>query len=144
MAYVTLDQLEARFGTDLLIRRTDRFNRPPTTIDTVVVAATIADAEALIDGYLAKAYALPLSVVPPILARVAADIAIYYLMGDTAEKDGSWHRAYREATAWLTDVSKGLIQLEAAGVAPGPSGGGAVQANTPERPLTAATMKGYI
>lgn len=144
MAYVTIAQLEERFGTDLLIRRTDRINRPATEMDTVVVEAAIADAEALVDGYLAKAYALPLSVVPPILARVAGDIAIYYLMGDAAEKDGSWHRAYREAMAWLADVSKGLIQLEADGVAPSPSGGGAIRTNTPARPLTADSMKGYI
>jgi phage gp36-like protein len=142
MPYVTQAQLVTRFGSDLLIRRTDRSNTPKTTIDTDVVMAAIADAEALVDGYLGKVYALPLSVVPPILTRVAGDIAIYFLMGDTAEKDSSWHRAYREAMAWLADVSKGLIQLDEEGVAPAQTGGGAVRTSPGDRVFTRDSLKG--
>lgn len=142
MAYVTQAQLETRFGADLLIKRTDRTNRPPTTIDTTIVAAAIADAEALADGYLGKVYSLPLSVVPPILTRVAGDVAIYYLMGDTVEKDGSWHRAYREAMAWLVDVSKGIVSIDAEGITPAPVGGGAVRTSTADRVFTRDSLKG--
>lgn len=142
MTYVTQAQLETRFGTDLLIKRTDRTNTPKTTIDTTVVAAAIADAEALVDGYLGKVYALPLSVVPPILTRVAGDVAIYYLMGDTAEKDGSWHRAYREAMAWLADVSKGIVSIDAEGITPAPQGGGAVRTSVADRVFTRDSLSG--
>jgi len=142
MPYVTQAQLETRFGADLLIKRTDRTNTPKTTIDTSVVAAAIADAESRVDGYLGKVYALPLSVVPPILTRVAGDIAMYYLMGDTAEKDGSWDRAYREAMAWLVDVSKGLVQVDEEGIAPAQTGGGAVRTTPGDRVFTRDSLRG--
>jgi len=142
MAYVTQAQLETRFGTRELIQRTDRASTPPATIDADVVAAAIADAEALVDSYLGKIYSLPLSVVPPILTRYAADLAMYYLMGEAAEKDGAWHRAYREAMAWLADVSKGIVSIDAEGITPAPVGGGAVRTSTADRVFTRESLRG--
>lgn len=142
MAYVTQQQLIDRFGAAPLIERTDRANNPPTTIDATVVTAAIGDAAGLIDGYLGKIYALPLSVTPPILTRMAADIAYYYLLGDSVAQDSAEHRAYKEAIRWLSEASKGIVSIDAAGVTPEPQGGGAVRTSTGDRVFTRDSLSG--
>lgn len=142
MPYVTQQQLIDRFGATPLIERTDRTNNPPTTIDATVVSAAIGDATGLIDSYLGKIYALPLSVTPPILTRMAADIAYYYLLGDSVAQDSAEHRAYKEAARWLTDVSKGIVSIDADGVTPAPQGGGAVRTSPGDRVFTRDSLSG--
>jgi phage gp36-like protein len=128
MPYVTQAQLIERFGERELIQLTDRLNMPPIAIGEAIVAAAIADAEGL--------------VTPPILSRMAADVARYYLHGKAAEKDGPVHRAYLEAVRWLESVSKGIVQIDAAGVTPAPAGGGAVRVSTADRVFTRDSLKG--
>ena len=81
------------------------------------VTRALDDATALIDSYVAKLYRLPLSAVPQILVKYACDIARYYLHGKAAEKDDAVSRGFNEAVAWLVNVSKGLVALEANGCA---------------------------
>jgi phage gp36-like protein len=142
MAYATQQDLIDRFGERELVQLTDRVNKPATTIDDVVVDRAIGDAEALADGYLAKAYALPLVAVPLVLTKVTCDVARYYLHGKAAEKDGPVLRAYAEATAWLRDVSRGLVVLDVGGEAAAPVGGGAVRTSGPERVFTRDSLCG--
>lgn len=142
MAYVTQQQLIDRFGATPIIERTDRTSTPPEEIDTDVVNAAIGDATGLIDSYLGKIYALPLSVTPPILTRMAADIAFYYLLGDSVAQDSAEHRAYKEAIRWLTDVSKGVVSIDAEGITPAPQGGGAVRTSPGDRVFTRDSLKG--
>lgn len=141
MTYVTKQQLIDRFSERELIQLTDRDNKPATTIDDTVVNGAIADAEALVDGYLGKVYELPLGVTPPVLTRISADIARYYLHGKSADKDGPVHRAYTEAASWLKDVSRGLVQIDAAGVAPAAAGGGSIRAKPADRVFTRNSLK---
>lgn len=141
MAYVVKQGMIDRFGERELVQLTDRTNTPPTTIDDAVLEEAMSDAADLIDGYLAKLYKLPLSAVPGVLARMAADIARYYLHGKSAEKDGAVHRAYQEAMAWLKDVAAGRIQLEAEGVLPDQAGGGSVRAKTADRIFTRHSLR---
>ena len=107
-----------------------------------MVDRNIADATSIIDGYLAKAYALPLQSVPPALTKVAVDLTIYFLHGATAEKDGAVARAYRDAMGWLQDVAKGLIVLEDAGTPVPPAGGGQVRVEAPERVFSRDSLEG--
>jgi phage gp36-like protein len=141
MTYATQQDLIDRFGDEELIQLTDRTNIPVSTIDPVVVGRAIEDASALIDGYLQKVMTLPLSVVPPVLAKSASDIARYYLHGKSADKDSAVTRAYNEAVAFLRDVSKGLVQLSAGGEAPAAAGGGSVKASAPGRVFTRETLR---
>lgn len=141
-AYATLQDLTDRFGETEIVQRTDRTNRPPTTIDTVVVDRALTDAGALVDGYVGKVYALPIALVPPVLTKATADIARYYLFGKAAEKDGEVERAYKEAVAWLKDVALGRVQLDVGGVVPEQPGGGQVHIAAPERRFTRANMRG--
>lgn len=141
MTYSTKQDLIDRFGEKELRELTDRVNRPPTTIDDVVVGRALDDAEALANGYLAKLYAMPLSVVPPVLTKVCADIARYYLHGKAADKDSPVARAYAEGVSWLKDVAKGLVTIEADGIAPAQAGGGSVKANPSSRVFTRDSLR---
>lgn len=143
MVYVTQQGLIERGWERQLIQLTDKVNRPATTIDDTIVARHIADAESTIDSYLAKRYRLPLTQVPPVLEKVAADLAIYFLHGSTVEKDGAVAMAYRNAMQWLSDVSKGTVTIEGATeTAPAQAGGGQILTAGPERQLTRDSLSG--
>ncbi|RVA07642.1 DUF1320 domain-containing protein [Mesorhizobium sp. M7A.F.Ca.US.002.01.1.1] len=143
MSYAVKQDLIDRFGEKELRELTDRTNRPPTTIDDTVVGRAVNDATALIDGYIAKKYSLPLVTVPDILVKVAADLARYFLHGKAADKDSPVTAAYNQAVAWLKDVAKGLIELDDGGEAPEPAGGGAIKTSAPNRVFTRDSLKGF-
>lgn len=142
MTYITKQGLIDRFGQLELLQLTDRTNRPATTIDDVVVNRAIGDAAAEIDSYLAKAYALPITTVPAVLERKAADIARFFLHGKSADKDGPVAIAYRDAIAWLRDVARGLVEIDTGGDKPAQAGGGSVKASAPNRAFTRDSMRG--
>lgn len=144
MSYCTQQDLVDRFGQAELVQLTDRTNKPATTIDADVVTRAIDDAASLVDGYLKKAYALPLSTVPGILTKISADIARYFLNGRAAEKGSPVDIAYRDALNWLANVANGVVILDSAGIAPAGSGASEVRTNEPERVFTADTMQDYI
>ena len=77
MPYTDLAKLTARFGDQLLLDLADRDGSG--AVDAGVVDGAIADTDAVIDGYLAGRYKLPLATTPPLLADLAAAIAIYKL-----------------------------------------------------------------
>ena len=141
--YATQQDLIDRFGETELVQLTDRTNRPATTIDDTVVERHLSDADELIDGYVGKLYSLPLSSVPDRLTKVACDIARYYLHGKAVEKDDPVWRAYNDAVAWLKDVAKGLVVLEADGIAPDQAGDGEVQISTPNRVFTRDSLRDF-
>lgn len=143
MTYATKQDLLDRFGETELMQLTDKVNRPASTIDDVPVTRALDDAAALIDGYIGKVYRLPLSGLPPVLTKNACDIARYFLHGKAADKDGPVERAYKDAVAWLKDVSKGVVTLDVEGIAPAQAGGGSVKASAPGRVFTRDSMRDF-
>ncbi|MFH1796270.1 MAG: DUF1320 domain-containing protein [Pseudomonadota bacterium] len=143
MTYAVKQDLVDRFGEKELRQLTDRTNVPPTTIDDTVVGRALADADGLIDGYIGKKYSLPLAEVPPMLTKVAADLARYYLHGKAADKDSPVTAAFNQAVAWLRDVSKGLVELGNGAIEPEAAGGGSVKTSRPNRVFTRDTMGGF-
>jgi phage gp36-like protein len=142
MSYCTEAQLVERYGSAMLIALTDRAPVPTGTIDATVVARALADTDALIDGYLARRYALPLTVAQPLLTDLALSIAIWKL--HLAQPDPKIEADFNAAIKTLAAVSLGTIALTAAGVeAPG-TGGTGVQVTDRERPMTAENLKGFI
>lgn len=131
MSYVTQADLERRFGTTELAQLTDR--SAGTMIDADVVAQAIADAAARIDGYLAARYALPLAVVPPALALVAADIARYLLWGDRASEQV--RKRYDDAVATLRAVAAGTFRVDGAAPLVTAAGGNNAAFTAPSRSL---------
>jgi phage gp36-like protein len=142
MTYCTLTQLEDRYGLPLLLQVSDRSDVYPTAPDADLFARAIADAEGIIDGYVRTRYALPLAQVPALLTDLAQRIAIYTAHSSVASE--KIRTDYTDAIKLLEKIASGLVTLSAAGVEPASSGGGGVTTNTPDRPLTSETMKGYI
>lgn len=143
MSYTTLDQLVGRFGEQLLKDLTDRANPPSGSIDVAVVAQELANTDAVIDGYLAGRYVLPIvGAVPPLLADLALAIAIYKL--HPYEPDPKIERDYTNAIASLGKVGTGAIRLPVAGVEPAGSDASGVVTIDRERPLTPENMSGFI
>ncbi|WP_337267063.1 gp436 family protein [Oryzifoliimicrobium ureilyticus] len=144
MTYCTKQDLIDRFGETELVQVTDRMNKPASTIDDTVVNRALSDATALIDGYIGKAYKLPLAAVPDSLVKASADIARYYLHFKGVDKESPVQRAYDQAVTLLLNVSKGLVQLvEDTGTAPAPAGDGMVQFSGAERVFTRCSLRGF-
>jgi phage gp36-like protein len=142
MSYCTLQNLTDRYGERLLVEISDRGESASDTIDEALISRAIADADALIDGYLAARYKLPLSTTPAIVTDLSQAIAIYKAQARVADEKIA--EDYRTALKTLRDIANGLVKLDVDGVEPAASGASEVRTNNPERPLSAATMKGYI
>lgn len=142
MDYCTQADLEARYGAALLVEISDRADAASSTIDVALITRAIADAAALIDGYLAGRYALPLATIPALVTDLAQRIAIYYAHSNVASEKIA--KDYEAALRQLKDIASGLIKLDSGGSEPEGSGASEVRTNDPERPLSTTTMKGFI
>lgn len=142
MAYCTLQELVDRYSQRMLVEVSDRGDAATDVVDQALVDRAIADADALIDGYLKVRYALPLASVPRLVKDLSLRIAIYYAHAHVAAEKVK--RDYEEALTTLKHISQGLIRLDIEGAEPAASGASEVRTNQPARPMTAATMKGYI
>lgn len=111
MAYATLDDLVARFGEQELIDQTDRVSG--TNVNTEVVTRVLDDASAILDGYLAGRYALPLATVPALLVGLCCDLARYALYPDAAPD--LVKERYQNALKLLARIADGTLQLGLSG-----------------------------
>ena len=114
MPYASQADLVTRFGSQELIELTDRANG--NAIDSAIITVALADADAIIDGYLVGRYAVPVTPTPPLVLRVAADIARFLLYKD--RPTDSVRQAYEDALKILADLSKGSAALAGAAAAP--------------------------
>ncbi len=142
MPYATQQQLTARYGERLLLQVADRTDPPAGAIDAAIVAQALADTDAVIDGYLAGRYQLPLASIPPQLPPIAQSIAIYKLHVYEPEKKIA--DEYQAAIADLVRIANGVIRLAVAGIEPTSSGASGVETIDRERDFTPETMTGFI
>lgn len=142
MAYTTLAALSERYGVDMLVRATDRAEVATGQIDVSVVEKACTDATALIDGYLAARYTVPMSPVPPLIATLAEDVAIYklhpYQPGEKIVAD------YEAAMRALRDIAGGKIRLPTAEGLPEQTGETGARVTDRARPFTEDNMKSWI
>ncbi|MCF1449989.1 DUF1320 domain-containing protein [Agrobacterium vitis] len=145
MTYCTKQDLIDRFGEKELIQLTDRVTSPASAIDDTVVARAIDDATALADGYIGKAYTLPLATVPDVLTKLTCDVARYYLHFKGVDKDSPIQRAYDQALSYFRDVAKGIVQLVETdtGEVPPASGGGQVKVVASPKVFSRQSLRGY-
>ncbi|MFM9881202.1 MAG: gp436 family protein [Burkholderiaceae bacterium] len=123
MTYAKAADLTARFGERELTQLTDRDDTGQTNVG--LVNRALQDATAFIDSYIGRVYALPLRgcakpvvvpgaapeyVPPPVLTRLACDLARYYLYTDLAD-DHEAARRYKNAVRDLADIASGKTQL---------------------------------
>lgn len=142
MAYATLQDLIDAFGEGELVGLTDRGDVATGVIDTDVVDQALGDAAALINGYLAGRYRLPVSETPALVNGLAKSIAFYKLHRFDAPDLVT--AEYKDALARLKDIAQGTIKLDIAGKELPGSGGSGVQITDRERPLEASKMTGFI
>lgn len=75
----------------------------------------IEDADAEIDGYLAKRYQVPLAPTPRVLNKFSIDIAVYNLASrrgiDEGEREKTILTRYQNAIKFLTLVAEGKVSL---------------------------------
>ena len=142
MPYATQAQLTKRYGEAMLVAATDRGSVPAGVPDAAVIADALAEADAVIDGYLAGRYALPLAQVPPLLADLAKALTIWKLHPyDAAPK---LKDEYDAAMRMLRDIADGRVKLQLSGVETPGTGDTGAQMTDRERPMTAENMTGFI
>lgn len=123
MIYATRTDMTQRFGEAELIALTDRDGAGQ--IGVVVLTRALDDAQATVDGYIGKLYRLPLAgcikpatavgaaptyVSPPMLTRLACDLARYYLYTDLPDEH-EVARRHKQAMAELMSMATGKTQL---------------------------------
>ena len=142
MPYATLQELNDRYGTTLLVSLTDRGEVATGMIDSAVVAKALTDASEVIDGFLSVKYVTPLATVPGLVNDLCKSIAIYKLHITMPEEKIA--RDYDAAMKALRDISDGRLRIPAAGVEPAATGGTGAMMTDRARDFTAETMTGFI
>ncbi len=108
MPYATAEQMIERFGEQELTTLTDRDGTAGGVVMTALDTA-INDASAIIDGYLAGRYALPLAYPLPALTRLCCDMARYGLYDDSVSDAVA--KRNDDAVRFLEKVAQGSITL---------------------------------
>jgi phage gp36-like protein len=143
VSYASQQNLIDRMGEAAVIALTDRGAQPLGAIDMAVVARALAEADAVVDGYLAARYRLPLASTPALLADLATSIALWKLHASTPEDKVK--ADYDAAIKSLRDIASGMLRIpDAAGIEAEVSGASGVEVVDRERPFTAENMGGFI
>lgn len=140
MSYATLSDLIERAGEAEIRQIADRDRDGVPDAD--VIAAALADADNLINGYIAVRYSVPLPSVPDLVRTWAVSIARYVLFRNGAPE---WvAQDYKDALTALKDVSRGTASLPfAAGDAKPSASSGSVMASHPPKVFTRPKLRGW-
>ncbi len=124
MTYATAQDLIDRYGQSNLIQLTDR--EATGSIDQTVLGRALSDADAIIDGYIATRFAVPMSPVPAALIPIACALAYFNLHSEGAPLAVA--NAKTDALVFLRDVASGKAALGTGGpAASDQTGAGSVQ-----------------
>ena len=138
--YCTQQDLYDRFGQD----EVDQLSDPNNTgaPDVTVVDAAIADASETIDGYIGTRYALPLVTTPPLINRLACNLARFELYRDAVPEIVQGR--HDNAIAMLKQIAAGTMTLglDAADI-PTPSDSPQVSPDTPARVFTTSSLEDF-
>ncbi|MGD9539087.1 MAG: gp436 family protein [Alphaproteobacteria bacterium] len=141
MSYTTKQQMIDRFGQVELVQLTDRGADPQGVIDDAVIERALADADALIDGYLAGRYATPLSPAPALIVQLAADIARYKLFDDRAPEEVRLR--FQDAVRTLERLQTGAVTIAAPPPAAPISAAGQPKVESQDRLFSRDRMTGF-
>lgn len=114
--------IDVAAGTSLVGYPADAVARAQAGL--VVVQRALQDADDTINGYISARYTLPIAPVPAVLARVACELARFYLYDD--QVTDTIKERHAGNVKWLAEVSKGTVSLgadAASGVQPVSSAG---------------------
>lgn len=119
MSYSTRDEVREMLKDDALNAIIgDTFEEDAEERETKIgpiIDMAIGDADAEIDGYLAKRYRVPFDPVPRVLNKFSKDIAIYNLYSrigiDEGESEKNYLNRYNSAIKFLTLVAEGKVNI---------------------------------
>ena len=118
--YATPEDIRARYKEVYpLLAGKDAEGRP----DTAAVEQALAEAASEIDAILGTRFAVPVSPVPPVLRRIAVDLAVGALPRTGATEASMYERRAREARELLDKLATGEASL-GPGYDPAPAGSG--------------------
>lgn len=146
MGYCTIDDLKKALPETILIRLTD--DAGAGSIDESKTTEAIDSAAEEIDVYLGGTVKLPITgTVPPILAKINADIAVYNLYARVKENIPETRaQRYKNAIALLTRISKGEVSLGLQPIPDPPEEGGyagGVRVDARDKDFDTTTMDKY-
>ncbi|WP_442900099.1 phage protein Gp36 family protein [Flintibacter sp.] len=127
----------------------DTFIEDPAEREELVeplIEAAIADADAEIDGYLAKRYTVPISPAPRVLNKFSKDIAVYNLFSrigiDESTDQKTYLNRYNAAIKFLTLVAEGKVSIGTETEDPASAAATGFSAKSNPRLFTRAKMRG--
>jgi phage gp36-like protein len=109
VTYATPQEMVAAFGFSEIRDLTDNGEPRLNDINQDVLAKALADASAMIDGYLVGRYQLPLASAPAVLGLYCRGVARYLLM--TNQPDERAKGDFAAAVQYLQRVASGAIGL---------------------------------
>lgn len=112
MAYCTRQDLADRLGEDQLRELTD-FEQTGE-VNEERIARAIEDASAEIDAYAQHRYQVPFDLAPPIIRKVAIDLAVYALFsarGFDDKADGAIIANRKAAVDFLARLARGEVTI---------------------------------
>lgn len=119
--YATPDDISARYKDVFPILAG---KDPDGNVDTKAVEQAILEASSEIDAILGVRFAVPIEPAPPVLRRIAVDIAVGSLPRNGANEASMYERRAKEAKELLDKLAAGEASLGAA-YDPAPSGASA-------------------
>lgn len=149
MSYCTVAEVREMLKSDMLSEiigddyKEDSEEREKEIAKLIPVA--IADADAEIDGYLAKRYSTPIEPAPKVINKFSKDIAVYNLSSrkgiDEEDREKTVLTRYNAAIKFLTLVSEGKVELGISTNADAASKGFKMKSS--RRSFTRESMKGW-
>ena len=150
MSYSTKEEVREMLKDDALNAIIgDTFIEDPTEREAKIgpiIEAAIEDADAEIDGYLAKRYKVPFEQAPKVLVKFSKDIAVYNLFSRIGIDEGSdqknYLNRYNAAIKFLTLVAEGKVSIGAQADDPATAASTGFAAKSNPRLFSRNTMKG--
>lgn len=141
MSYATQADMVDRFGEEDLIRLTDRADPPLNVIYAPTLNARLADAQAVIESYVATKYTLPLAATPLLLRQLECDLAWYLLQGGNPSEDAK--KRNDDAMRVLRDIAGGKVSLGPDSSSAVPAVAGGVLIDAAPAVFTPSTLSDY-
>ena len=117
--YATVSDMIARFGETQIIRLSRPEDRTAETVDETKVITALADAGALIDGYIRGRYFVPIATPPAEIVRAACILARYDLaQGEHTDPSEEMAKGRKDVISWLENIAKELVNLDVPAAAP--------------------------
>jgi len=110
MSYCDTGDLVEQYGGEVIVRLTDKVNKPASAIDPIIAGRAINDASAEIDLYLHSRYKLPLTEIPAIIKRLCCTLAFANLHADEKAEHPAHERA-KEARSTLKGIAAGSLSI---------------------------------